>query len=80
MKTIMDTVEMMSISSSSSQVRIPGQPEEYVGEYNEINWRQENSRHRFKFEEKGWVACVADGICFTLVFVLPFVLPFLAAF
>ena len=67
MKTIMDTVEVMPMSSSSPRVRITGQRGEYVGEYNEENWREENSRHRFEFEEKAWVACVAGGICFALV-------------
>lgn len=67
MKTIMDTVEVMPMSSSFPRVRITGQRGEYVGEYNEENWGEKNSRHRFEFEEKGWVACVAGGICFALV-------------
>ena len=31
----------MPMSPSSPRVRIPGQPEEFVGEYNEIDWGEE---------------------------------------
>ena len=31
----------MPMSPSSPRVRIPGQPKEFVGEYNEIDWGEE---------------------------------------
>ena len=36
-----DHVEIMPMSPSSPRVRIPGQPEKFVGEYNEIDWGEE---------------------------------------
>ena len=36
-----DHVEIMPMSPSPPRVRIPGQPEEFVGEYNEIDWGEE---------------------------------------
>ena len=36
-----DHVEIMPMSPSSPRVRIPGQREKFVGEYNEIDWGEE---------------------------------------
>ena len=36
-----DHVEIMPMSPSSPMVRIPVQPEEFVREYNEIDWGEE---------------------------------------
>ena len=46
------------MSSACPRGRTPGQPGGYVGEYKEMDWilcpwGEENSRHCFKFEEKG---------------------------
>ena len=48
----------MHMSSACPRGRTPGQPGGYVGEYKEMDWilcpwGGENSRHCFKFEEKG---------------------------
>ena len=51
-------IVFMHMSSACPRGRTPGQPGGYVGEYKGMDWilcpwGGENSRHCFKFEEKG---------------------------
>ena len=49
----------MHMSSASPRGRTPGQPGEFMREYNEMDWivfpwEGGNSCHCFRFKEKGW--------------------------